>query len=282
MLSGGGPFDRDETSGQNKPLKDLAWGLASRGIAVARFDLVTYAHPGLVADLPGFTMTDEYVPYAVAAVQLLQQHPAVDPARVFVLGHSMGGKVAPRVAAAEPSIAGLVLLAADATPMQRSAIRVARYLAALNAGEADESAVAMITEQAERVDSPELSASTPAAELPFGLPGAYWLDLRGYDPVSTAVELNKPMLILQGGRDYQVTVEDDLARWQAGLGARPDVTIRVFDADNHLFFPGAGPSTPAEYEPAQHIDPAVIAQIAEWLAPARGRFGRLLAVFSRR
>ncbi|MET9492128.1 alpha/beta fold hydrolase [Nocardia sp. NPDC006630] len=284
LLSGGGPFDRDETSGPNKPLKDLAWGLASRGIAVARFDLVTYTHPGLAADLPEFTMTDEYVPYAVAAIQLLQQHPAVDPARVFVLGHSMGGKVAPRVAAAEPSVAGLVLLAADASPMQRSAVRVARYLAALNPGAATESAVAMITEQAERVDSPGLSVSTPAADLPFGLPGAYWLDLRGYDPVSTAAALNKPMLILQGARDYQVTVEDDLALWQAGLGERPEVTIGIHDAGNHLFFPGSGASSPAEYEPAQHIDPAVIAQIADWLAPApvRGRVGRLLSSLSRR
>ena len=134
LLSGGGPFDRDETSGPNKPLKDLAWGLASRGVAVVRFDKVTFAHASQVADAPDFTMTDEYVPHAVAAVHLLQRQPNVDPARVFVLGHSMGGKVAPRVAAAEPSVAGLVILAADAEPMQHAAIRVARYLAALNPG----------------------------------------------------------------------------------------------------------------------------------------------------
>jgi hypothetical protein len=74
------------------------------------------------------------------------------------------------------------------------------------------------------------------------------------------------MLIIQGGRDYQATVADDLSRWRAALGTRPDVTIRVYDADNHLFFPGSGPSTPAEYEPAQHMDPAVVADIAAWLA----------------
>jgi hypothetical protein len=73
------------------------------------------------------------------------------------------------------------------------------------------------------------------------------------------------MLILQGGRDYQVTVADDLAGWQAGLAGLPGVTIRVYQADNHLFFPGAGPSSPAEYEPAQHLDPAVVADVADWL-----------------
>ena len=43
------------------------------------------------------------------------------------------------------------------------------------------------------------------------------------------------------------------------------MTIRVYPGFNHLFVAGSGPSTPAEYEPAQHVDPEVIADIAEWL-----------------
>lgn len=277
-----GSFDRDETSGLNKPLKDLAWGLASRGVAVLRFDMVTYAHSQQVAARRDFTMTDEYVPYAVAAVHLLQQQPTVDPARVFVLGHSMGGKVAPRIATAEPSIAGLVIMAGDTQPMQRSAIRVARYLAQRSPGPASEAAVETMTRQAAQVDSPELSPSTEARELPFGLSGSYWLDLRSYDPVSQASALDRPMLILQGGRDYQVTVEDDLSRWKEGLSDRPDVTIRIYEADNHLFFPGTGPSTPAEYEPAQHVDPAVVADIATWLRPHPGMLARFVSSVLRR
>ncbi|MGN9845873.1 serine aminopeptidase domain-containing protein [Nonomuraea sp. H19] len=265
LLSGGGPFDRDATSGANKPLKDLAWGLAGRGVAVLRFDKVTYAHSGQVANAAGFTMADEYVPHAVAAVHLLQRQPGVDPARVFVLGHSMGGKVAPRVAAAEPSVAGLVIMAGDTQPMHQAAVRVVRYLASLDPGPAVEAAVEAITRQAAMVAGPDLSPSTPTEALLFGWPAAYWLDLRDYDPVATAAALDRPMFILQGGRDYQVTVTDDLPGWKAGLAHRPDVTIRVYDADNHLFFPGTGPSTPAEYEPAQHVDPNVVADIAEWL-----------------
>jgi dienelactone hydrolase len=282
LLSGGGPFDRDETSGPNKPLKDLAWGLASRGVAVVRFDKVTYAHSSQVANAPDFTMTDEYVPHAVAAVHLLQRQSAVDPARIFVLGHSMGGKVAPRVATSEASVAGLVILAGDAQPMQQAAIRVGRYMASLNPDPALAAALETVTRQAATVESPDLSPSTPASDLPFGLCGAYWLDLRGYDPVATAAELDKPMLILQGGRDYQVTVADDLSRWRAGLGHRPDIAIRVYEADNHLFFPGEGPSTPAEYEQAQHVDAIVVANIAEWLTPNRGKIARMLSSLRRR
>ncbi|WP_228641598.1 alpha/beta fold hydrolase [Microtetraspora sp. AC03309] len=281
LLSGGGPFDRDATSGPNKPLKDLAWGLAGHGVAVLRFDKVTYAHADQTAGKPDFTMRDEYVPHAVAAVHLLRRHPAVDAARVHVVGHSMGGKVAPCVAAAEPSVAGLVLLAGDTQPMPQAAVRVVRHLASLNPGPAADAAVVAMQRQAAMAESPDLSPDTPAAELPFGYSGAYCLDLRGYDPVATAATLVKPMLILQGGRDYQVTVADDLSRWRAGLAHRTDVTIRVYDADDHMFFPGSGPSTPADYESPQHVDPAVIADIADWLAPRQGRIARLVSGFGR-
>ncbi|MCG5220878.1 alpha/beta fold hydrolase [Streptosporangium soli] len=281
LLGGGGPFDRDGTSGPNKPLKDLAWGLAGRGVAVLRFDKVTCTHADQVAARPDFTMSEEYIPHAVAAIHLLQRHPAVDAGRVYVVGHSMGGKVAPRVAAAEPSVAGLVLLAGDTQPMHHAAVRVVRHLATVNPGPAAQAAVEAITRQAALVDSPDLSAATPTADLPFGFSGAYWLDLRGYDPVATAAALDKPMLILQGGRDYQVTVKDDLSRWQAGLAHRPEVTIRVYDADDHMFFSGTGPSTPADYGSPQHVDAAVVADIADWLAPRQGKITRLVSSLKR-
>ncbi|MFJ7496596.1 hypothetical protein ACIQZB_36620 [Streptomyces sp. NPDC097727] len=270
LLSGGGPFDRDATTGSNKPLKDLAWGLASRGVAVLRHDKVTFTHAAEVAAADDFTMTREYVPYAVAAVRLLQDEPGVDSGRVFVAGHSMGGKVAPRVAETEPSIAGVVILAGDAEPMHRAAVRVVRHLAALAPGPDSDAAVAQILRQATTIDT-ALSPRTPRGDLPFGLPASYWLDLRSYDPVATAAALDKPLLILQGGRDYQVTVEHDLPLWREGLIGRPDVTIRVHEADDHLFFPGTGPSTPAGYAAAQHVDAAVIRDVAAWLGGAPSR-----------
>jgi uncharacterized protein len=267
LLAGSGPNDADETIGRNKPLKDLAWGLASAGVAVARFEKVTRAHPDQVAADPRFTLTDEYVPAAVAAIRALRDDPAVDAGRVFVAGHSAGGTVAPRVAAAEPPVAGLVIMAGGAQPMHWAAVRQLRYLASLDGAAAQSSAAAaeVMTRQAELIDSPGLTAGTPASELPFGVPAPYWLDLRGYDPAAAAAALGRPMLIVQGARDYQVTLADDLSRWQAALAARPDVTIKVFEADNHLFFPGTGASAPAEYEPAQHVDPEVVATVAGWI-----------------
>ena len=267
LLAGSGPNDRDGTVGRNKPLKDLAWGLVSRGVAVLRFDKVTYAHPREVSGLADFTLADEYLPHAVAAVELLGRHPGVDAARVVLVGHSLGGTVAPRVAAAAPTVAGLVILAGGTEPLHWAAVRQVRYLASLNPDTAAASApvVEAMSEQARRVDSPELSRATLASDLPFGVPAAYWLDLRSYQPVSAAGALGRPMLILQGGRDYQVTVSDDLVGWQTGLSGRPDVTIRVHPDDNHFFFRGSGPSTAAESEPAQHVDPAVVSDVAGWI-----------------
>ncbi|MFD0398998.1 alpha/beta hydrolase family protein [Kitasatospora sp. NPDC127121] len=267
LLSGGGAFDRDESIGPNKPLKDLAWGLASRQVAVLRFDKATFAHPD---HLPSdFTMADEYLPPALAAVQLLRRQPGVAADRIHLLGHSMGGKVAPRIAAADPSIAGLVLLAADAQPMHEAAVRVARHLAALAPGPGIDDAVAALARQAALVAGPELMPDTPSELLPFGLSAAYWLDLRAYDPVATAAALDRPMLILQGGRDYQVTVADDLTRWQDALADRPEVAIRIHQDANHLFLPGTGRATPAEYARPGHVEPAVVDEIATWLARCR-------------
>jgi len=270
LLGGGGPFDRDMTMGNNRIGKDLAWGLASRGIAVLRFDKPSQAHPDLVARSGGITPTDEYLPFGAAAVDLLRGHPAVDASRIVIVGHSMGGSYAPRVAAARPEVSGLVLLAAEAQPMNRAAVRVMNYLADLDpTSQALRTAATTMATLAANVDSPQLSRRTDPRTLPFGYSGAYWLDVRDYDPIRTAAEAGRPMLILQGGRDYQVTVSDDLALWRAAFDGWDDVSIRVYEADDHLFFAGTGRSTPASYEPRQHVDESVVADIADWIARPR-------------
>lgn len=152
--------------------------------------------------------------------------------------------------------------------MHHAVVRQYRYLTALREPGVnldDDPTIREITRQAALVDSLESSSSTPNHPPPLGIPVPYWLDLRGYDPVAVAAQLGKPMLIMQGGRDYQVTVTDDLVGWQTGLAGHPDVTIRVVDADNHLFFSGSGPSEPAEYEPAQHVDEVVVTDVAQWI-----------------
>jgi len=97
------------------------------------------------------------------------------------------------------------------------------------------------------------------------VPASYWLDLLNYDPVATAAHVRIRMFILQGGRDYQVTLSEDFTNWKTGLGDRTDVQFRVYAADDHQFFSGVGPSTPQLYQKPQHVDSAVVSDIATWI-----------------
>jgi fermentation-respiration switch protein FrsA (DUF1100 family) len=118
--------------------------------------------------------------------------------------------------------------------------------------------------QAALAVSPDLSPSTPASELPLGVPAAYWLDLRTYDQLATARDLPNPIFISQGGRDYQVP-PSELAAWRTALAGRKNVTIREYPALNHLLLAGTGPSRPAEYMVPGHVAPELVADLAAWI-----------------
>jgi hypothetical protein len=121
-----------------------------------------------------------------------------------------------------------------------------------------------LVEQVARAKDPQLSADVPSSDLPLGIPAAYWLDLRGYVPAEAAKTLTQPMLILQGGRDYQVTTADfDL--WKTALSPRANVQFKFYPDLNHLFITGQGPSTPSEYQVSGHVSEQVINDIAAWI-----------------
>ncbi|KFY05958.1 hypothetical protein V491_08932, partial [Pseudogymnoascus sp. VKM F-3775] len=267
MLQGSGPADRNSSVGLLKPFKDLAWGLATKGIASLRFDKATYAYPGRLSE-NNATVEDEYIYHARAAISLLRSRSEVTGLPIFILGHSFGGAIAPRVGKQEPSIAGLVILAGSTEALQRSVIRQAKYLNTLNHKEyhIPETLINAMVDQAKLVESPELSLSTPSEKLPFGVPASYWLDIRDYSPVSTAAGLGKPILIMQGGRDYQVTLQDDFVGWKAGLDGVAGVEFKVYDNMNHSFQKGEGMSLPDEYKAeGGHVDGDVVGYISGWI-----------------
>ncbi len=266
LLSGSGPNDRDETIGPNKPFRDIAWGLAAQGIASLRFDKRTLAAVDSL-DLTTLTLKEEYVDDALAAINLLRMTEGIDPDRVFLFGHSEGGFVAPRVAAqAEGDLAGVILAAALANPLPETILRQTRYLLDQQPGATDEQKQTAIDQTQAIVDQINaLTADSPADEMVFHAPPSYWLDLRAYDPVATAQSLDLPMLFVQGGRDYQVTVADDLSLWQAALADRNNVTFKVYADLNHLFETGEGASVPSEYDQPGNVAPEVIDDIADWI-----------------
>ncbi|OBT60801.1 hypothetical protein VE03_09890 [Pseudogymnoascus sp. 23342-1-I1] len=266
MLQGSGPVDRNSSVGQLKPFKDLALGLATKGIASLRFDKVTLTHAEMLND--NITVEEEYIYHARAAITLLRSQPEVEGLPIFILGHSLGGNIAPRVGKEEPSIAGLVILAGSTEALQRAAIRQMKYLNTLKDKTYHVSAALIdaATKQAELVESPKLGLSTPSSKLPFAVPASYWLDIRDYNPVSTAAGLGKPLLIMQGGRDYQVTLKDDFVGWKQELEGNEGVEFKVYDDMNHVFRRGKGLSSPDEYNVAGgHVDGDVVEHISGWI-----------------
>jgi dienelactone hydrolase len=269
LVHGSGPHDRDETIGANKPFKDLATGLASRGIAVLRYEKRTRAYAAKVSALTDFTVKQEAIDDVLEAVNALRARPGIDAARVFVLGHSLGGMLTPRIAAADPTIAGFIVMAGGAGALEDAIVAQTRYLVALDGTVSPEEQQAIDRAMA-LADS--VRALTPEdardGRMVSGAPASYWLDLRGYDAPSAASRVKARMLILQGERDYQVTPED-FAKWKAALGSRRNVAFHSYPALNHLFIAGTGPGAPAEYQIPGHVAEDVIRDIAAWILSKR-------------
>lgn len=266
LVHGSGPSDRDASFGPNKMFRDLAEGLASRGIAVVRFDKRTTAHAARIAKLQTFTAKEEVIDDAVAATKQLRATPGVKADHVFVLGHSLGGMLAPRIGAADPAIAGLVVMAGAVRPLEQSIVDQARYLAELDGTITPDEQKQLDANAKFAAEVRALQASSPPVTAPgFAAPASYFIDLRGYSPPDAARTLKQPLLILQGARDYQVTM-DDFAAWKRALAARTDVQFESYPTLNHAFMSGSGPSAPAEYGVPGHVDEAVIRDIAQWIA----------------
>jgi dienelactone hydrolase len=269
LVQGSGPNDRDETILANKPFKDLALGLGSRGIAVLRYEKRTKQYGAQLQNVASLTVKEETVDDALLAVQLLRNEPGIDPSRIFVIGHSLGGMLVPRIGAADPKIAGFVVMAGAVRSLEQSILDQTRYLAMADG--------TVSPAEQEQIDQMEvlvntvrtLTASDAASPKSIaGAPAAYWLDLRGYDPPAAARSLTRPLLVLQGERDYQVTM-DDFAKWKAALDGKPTVTFHSYPALNHLFIGGTGKSLPAEYSVAGHVSEDVVRDIAAWIGTVR-------------
>ena len=260
LVHGSGPNDEDETIGEIKVFKDLALGLASQKIAVLRYIKRTRYAPRGVR-----TQKEEVLDPARDAVTLLLGTQRIDPERVVVLGHSQGGYLAPRMAKEDPRIAGIVILAGPTRPIQDSLLDQLRYYQSLEPGN---TALAVQLEAARRFKvEAEDPLLTPEKEIavPMGgkLTGAYFLDVRDYRPAEIAATLDRPMLILQGDRDSQVS-RADYDGW-AAVGKRPLATLKRYPALNHAFVAGTGTSVPAEYQLPGHVEESVVKDIVAWM-----------------
>ncbi|KAI9149935.1 Esterase EstD [Paramyrothecium foliicola] len=267
FLAGSGPADKDSTIGSLKPFKDLALGLAEQRIASIRFDKITLTHAKRFRRMKSFTLVEEYMEQALDAIRKAQCHPEIDEENIYILGHSLGAVPAARLASTNSAVKGCIIMAGPAEPFYHAYVRQLRYFALLDGGasEALKEQIDKAEQAMHLADSSSLNSATPSAHLPFGLPSSYWIDYHAHDPVAAIDQMDKPVLCLQGTRDYQVDPVEDYARWVSVLKMKQKAEMHLYEGLNHVFVKGEGQSTPAEYDLSGNVDEAVVRDVSRWV-----------------
>ena len=183
-----------------------------------------------------------------------------------MLGHSLGATLIPRIAALDKRIAGFIMLAGAARPLEDLILEQYEYIFSLQDELPAEqnNQLQKIREKVANVKKLNGKNSLKVKDLPFRVPASYWLDLKKYDLLSMAKKMNRPLLVLQGERDYQVTMTD-FKIWSEAFAGHKNVSLKSYPALNHLFISGTGKSTPEEYTVAGHVAAQVLSDIGGWV-----------------
>jgi hypothetical protein len=289
LVHGSGPNDMDETIGPNKVFFQLAHLLAEHGIASLRYDKRTYL---LQQDttIPSFaaTLSNVVVNDAVAAgdfvfsIDSLQQYP------MFVVGHSLGAHSVPFIISQSTHFQGGIMLAGNARPLEDIVLEQYKYLFSPGGLSKDEkNEIKRIQKQVKEVKKLEkLLEKEKSPSLPLTNDTNFWLSLNRYNALEVASSIRKPLLIVQGERDYQVTTVD-FALWKKQLFAisngnyvrnpgdsdpidfvqlhQNGVDFILYPTLNHLFMTGSEASFPEEYNRKGNVSAILVSDMANWL-----------------
>jgi dienelactone hydrolase len=267
LVQGSGPADRDESTDKQRPFRDIAWGLASRGVAAFRYDKRTFVYGQKMASMADtVTVNEEVVDDAVAALAMVSKLERVDPKRMFLLGHSLGGMLAPMIAEQSPDETGFMVLAGPTRPFEDVILDQFTYLAKLDGTvtTAEQTSLDALEKQVQNVKTLTPQSTVSADQLPLNLPETYWLSLKDYKPAQVASTLNEPIFVLQGESDYQVTMPD-FNGWRDALAGHPNATLKTYPGLFHLFIQSLGTPSPKDYAQSGHVAAVVINDLADWI-----------------
>ena len=270
FVHGSGSSNMDEKVGKLTPFKDLAEGLAQLGIASVRYDKRSFAHPFKMVREKIITVKEETIEDAILATELLKRDSRIDKDNIFIAGHSMGGMLAPRIDAEGGNYKGLILMAGS--PRRLEEIMLDQNEAVMRSGKGllqwfVKTQVAKISAMFEGMY--ELSdEEAKKKKVGNGTTLYYFKEMGEHQSSNYLVKLEKPILIMQGEKDFQATLENDFAAYKELLNDKKNVTFKVYENLNHLFVPsvyGNIMKAMKEYKVEQHIGKNVIKDLADWI-----------------
>lgn len=270
FVHGSGSSNMDEKVGKLTPFKDLAEGLAQLGIASVRYDKRSFAYPFKILREKIITVKEETIEDAIRATELLKRDSRIDKDNIFIAGHSMGGMLAPRIDAEGGNYKGLILMAGS--PRRLEEIMLDQNEAVMRSGKGllqwfVKTQVAKISAMFEGMY--ELSdEEAKKKKVGNGTTLYYFKEMGEHQSSNYLVKLEKPILIMQGEKDFQATLENDFAAYKELLEDKKNVTFKVYENLNHLFVPsvyGNIMKAMKEYKVEQHIGKNVIKDLADWI-----------------
>jgi len=259
FVGGSGPNDMDETMDAEKPFKDLSIGLALNGIASLRYDKRTYVYHNLPGNI---TIKEEYLDDVSAAIQAAKAVPGVDPDRIFIAGHSLGGMLSPLILKENPSLAGAILLEANARPVQDLMYEQSVHFSKIHYSQITDDDLKVLYATTQKINNITVKDTS---ESYLNVKGSYWLSLNAYTPLKVAAAIKtQKMLIIQGGYDYQVT-KTDFDMWSAALAKKKNVSFKFYPTLNHALDDGKGTLSPAEYSAPANTPVYLANDISAWI-----------------
>ena len=273
FVHGSGASNRDEKIGKVTPFKDLAEGLAKYGIASIRYDKRSFAHGLKLLREKIITVKEETIEDAILATELLKKDPRIDGENIFIAGHSMGAMLAPRIDAEGGNYRGLALLAGS--PRKLEDILMDQTKAAMDAMNPVLQRIA--GKQMKKILTSfeglyELSdEDAKKKKVGGGTTLYYFKEMGEHASPAYLKNLEKPVIIMQGEKDFQATVEKDYAAYQKLLEGKDNVTFCLYENLNHVFVPsvyGTLMKAKQEYNVEQHIGEPVISDLAHWILNA--------------
>ena len=270
FVHGSGSSNMDEKVMKLTPFKDLAEGLGKHGIASIRYDKRSFAHGRKMLKKGSLTVREEVIEDAVLASEMLKNDPRIDSEKVFIIGHSMGAMLAPRIDFEGGNFKGLVLMAGTLDTLEEVLFR---QLEEMKNGKSKIMAwVASAQDKKFRKSFEnlyEISDEEAKKRKYAGGVDLYYFKEMGLHRAADYLEkTEKPVLIMQGSRDLQVNVERDFGGYKRAFGKKDNFSFRLYEGLNHCFVPALYDDiskATKEFSKERHIGENVISDIAGWI-----------------